>query len=75
MSGRWTISRSASGGNLVTYVDSGTRRSWVCGKTPADVPDKAVLEWVVERCRYGDAIIERGMVFVVAQPVIEPIAS
>ena len=64
--------RSASGGNLVIYVDSGTRRSWVCGESPVDVPDRAVLEWVVERCRYGDAIIEHGIAFVLVQPVIEP---
>jgi len=55
----------------VTYVDVATRRSWVCGETPADVADRAVLEWVVGQCRYGDAIIERGIVFVVGQPLIE----
>ena len=71
MAGRWTISRLAGGGNLVTYRDAGTRRHWACGETPADVPDRAVLEWVLGHCHYGDAIIERGMVFVVAQPVVE----
>src|SRR5882724_4215580 len=71
IAGRWVISRSASGGNFVTYTDAGTRRHWVCGETPADVPDKAVLEWVVEQCRYGDSIIERDAVFVVSQPAIE----
>jgi len=44
----------------------------VCGESPVDVPDRAVLEWVVERCRYGDAIIEHGIAFVLVQPVIEP---
>jgi len=67
------ISRSARGGNLVTYTDAGTRRHWVCGETPADVPDKAVLEWVIGQCCYGDVIIERSTVFFVGQPAIETV--
>lgn len=69
MAGSWTITRTATGGSLLTYRDF-RGGSWVCGEAPADVPERAVLEWVVGECRYGDAIIEHGTVFVVAQPVI-----
>jgi hypothetical protein len=64
--------RTPDGGSRLTYRDFSTRRSWVCGTAPADVPSKAMLEWVIDRCRYFDVINDRGDVFVVGQPVIDP---